>query len=177
MAAEDKFVAVRAAARNAMAWGVAWGFLGLALFSVLRLLGVISRGTLLDGVGLGVRFGVFGVLAGAAFSTVIRLAYRGRCLADISWVRFGIVGGVVTAVFVPLAMQAMNVLTGGSMVPWDLVTDDAVITGLFGAVAAGGSLKLAQHVDALAAERGRRQLEGLGASEFPAQVEEGRERT
>jgi hypothetical protein len=153
MFADDRFRPLRATLRNAVVWGIGWALAGLAVFATLRLTGILSRGSLLDGLGLAVRFGVWGGLAGVVFSSFIRFVYRGRRLADISWVRFGLAGGVLTGVLVPLALQALNLLSGDGLVAWSVVTDDAVLTALFGAVAAGGSLKLAQMAEALASRR------------------------
>jgi hypothetical protein len=66
---------------------------------------------------------------------------------------------VITAVFVPLFLQTMNLLSDGHLVPWRLVLDDSLWTGVLGAVAAGGSLKLAQRSRAMAHERERDRVE------------------
>jgi hypothetical protein len=63
-------------------------------------------------------------------------------------------------VFVPLFLQAMNILSGDGMVPWRLVLDDAIWTAVFGGVVAGGTLKLAQRGEALAAGTVKDQLDG-----------------
>lgn len=144
MSAGDRMRRVRAVLRNAFVWGAAWAAAPAALFVVLRLTGVAGSVSWHDGFGLAARFGIVGFVAGAAFSTVVGLAYRGRRVADISWWRFGIAGGVVTAVFVPLFLQTMNLISDGHLVPWNLVLDDSIWTGVLGAVAAGGSLKFAQ---------------------------------
>jgi hypothetical protein len=145
MAAEGRMRRVRAVLRNALVWGAVWAAAPAALFVGLRLTGVIGDSVSWhDGLGLAARFGIVGFVAGAAFSTVVGFAYRGRRLADMSWWRFGIAGGVVTAIFVPLFLQTMNLVTGGHIVPWHLVLDDSIWTGILGAVAAGGSLKFAQ---------------------------------
>jgi hypothetical protein len=135
---------VRAVLRNALVWGAVWAAAPAAVFIGLRLTGIAGSVSWHDGFGLAARFGIVGFVAGAAFSTVVGFAYRGRRLADMSWWRFGIAGGVVTAIFVPLFLQTMNLVTGGHIVPWHLVLDDSIWTGILGAVAAGGSLKFAQ---------------------------------
>ena len=136
---------IRAAFRNALVWAVGWAAVPAVVFTVLRLVGVVPNSVSWhDGLGLAARFGIVGFVAGAAFSTVVGVAYRGRRVADISWVKFGLAGGAITAVFVPLFLQTMNLLTGGHLVPWHLVLDDSLWTGVLGAVAAGGSLKFAQ---------------------------------
>jgi hypothetical protein len=86
---------------------------------------------------------------GSIFSSVIRLGYRGRRLADINPVRFGVLGAVVGGVGVPLYLQATNVLSGDGPIAWGLVTDDAVWASVFGAAVAAGSILLARRADAL----------------------------
>lgn len=131
------------------------------MLATLRVVGVLSFpwGELL---GFAIRLGIVGAVAGGAFSVVIGLLYHGRRLSEISWVRFGIGGAVVTGLFVPLFLQTMNVLSGDGLVPWELVLDDALWTAVFGGAVAGGSLKLAQLADALSPGRSQDQLDGLG---------------
>ena len=154
MTGEDRFRPWRGAMGNALLWGVGWCLAGFLVFATLRLAGVTPRGSLADGLGLAIRIGFWGGLAGAVFSSAIRLMYRGRRLSELSWVRFGIAGGLVTGTFVPLCLQLLNVLFGDGAIPWHLVLDDGVWTAVFGAAAAGSSLKLAQHVDRAQLPRG-----------------------
>jgi len=136
---------VRAAFKNAFVWAVAWAAVPATVFTVLRLVGVVPNTVSWHaGLGLAAKFGFVGFVSGAAFSTVVGFAYRGRRLAEISWVRFGIAGGVITAIFVPLFLQMMNVISDGHLIAWSLVLDDSLWTGVLGAVAAGGSLRFAQ---------------------------------
>jgi len=152
MFGDNRFRRLRGLVTNALVWGAGWSTLALVVFSTLRLTGIIpERVSWLEGLGLAARFGIVGGVAGAAFSAVIRLVYYGRRLRDINWVRFAIAGAVATGVFVPLFLQTMNVLTGDGLVPWRLVLDDALWTAVFGGVVAGGSLRLAQRAEAVAA--------------------------
>ena len=145
MTGQEIFRRLRGAVGNALVWGAGWFVAGLALFATLRVVGVLPASfSWVEVVEYAVRAGIVGVAAGGAFSIVIGLLYRGRPLSEIGWVRFGIAGGVVTGVFVPLFLQAMNLLSGDGLVPWELVLDDGVWTAVFGGVAAGGTLKLAQ---------------------------------
>ncbi len=159
---------LRAVVRNALVWGAGWAALSFVVFNALLAAGLLS-GTMwwADGLLVAVRFGMVGVLAGGAFSAAVRLLYQGRRLSHLSPVRFGIAGGVVAGVFVPAFLQAMNVLSGGEMVPMALVLDDAALSALFGAVAAGGTLKLAQHA-APALPSGAEQAGIAGGAPGPA---------
>jgi len=160
MFGENGLRRLRGLVKNALVWGAGWSALAFGVIAILRLTGVISGGSWREALGLAARFGIVGAAAGAAFSTVIGLAYHGRRLRNISWVRFGIAGAVVTGVFVPLFLQAMNVLSGDGMVPWRLVLDDAIWTAVFGGIVAGGTLKLAQRGKALAPGTALEQIDG-----------------
>ena len=144
--------------RNALTWGAAWALAGGAIVTVLRLVdpgpevgSVAERvGTaIVSGIAWGVRFGLAGAVIGTVFSSIIRLGYRGRRLADINPVRFAMLGAVVGGVGVPLYLQLMNVLSGDGPVAWELVSDDARWATVFGAAAAAGSILLARRADAL----------------------------
>jgi hypothetical protein len=151
MSAGNIFKRLRGAFGNALVWGAGWSAFALAVSTVLRLVGVLPKsGSWLQALGLAARFGIVGFVAGGAFSAIMRFAYHGRRLREINWVRFGIAGGIATGVFVPLFLQAMNLISGDGLVPWRLVLDDALWTAVFGGVVAGGSLRLAQRADAIA---------------------------
>ena len=161
-----------AVVRNAIMWAAAWALAGGAITATLSLFnpdpGVESLVerlglALLAGISWGVRFGIAGAVIGTAFAAVIRFGYHGRRLADINPWRFTLLGAVIGGVGVPLFLQTMNVLTGGSMIAWGLVTDDAVWATVFGAVVAAGTILLARRADALA--RGAQQ-ERLTESEI-----------
>ncbi|HEY7027194.1 MAG TPA: hypothetical protein VH438_06285 [Gemmatimonadales bacterium] len=166
----DRFRYLRAVARNAVTWGVAWALAGGAIVTLLSL---FSPGpgleplferlglSLLAGMAWGVRFGIAGAVIGTVFATVIRLGYRGRRLADISPVRFGLLGAVVAGVGVPLFLQAMNVFSGDGPVAWRLVWDDAIWASVFGGVAAAASILLARRAEALPGGPHPEQLPGL----------------
>lgn len=165
---DDRSRTLRAVLRTAVIWGAAWALAGGAIVAALSVLnpgpGVGSlAGRLgmaaLAGVAWGVRFGIAGVVIGTVFSSVIRLGYRGRRLADINPVRFALLGAVVGGVGVPLFLQAMNVLSGGRLIAWNLVSDDAVWASVFGAAVAAGSIMLARRADALPPGAHRDELE------------------
>jgi hypothetical protein len=159
---------LRAIARNAVTWAFAWGAAGGTLVAALTLLGAEGRDvsflgriglSLLAGVGWGIRFGVIGAVMGTLFSAIIRFGYRGRKIAHISPVGFALVGAVVGGVGVPLFLQLMNVVSGGAMIAWNLVSDDALWASIFGGAAAGGSILLARRADALAGPADPRELD------------------
>ena len=67
----------------------------------------------------------------------------------------------------------MNWFSGDGLVPWALVLDDGLWTAVFGGVAAGGSLKLAQHADTLLSGRSQDQLDRLeGVDRLPSSGEQ-----
>jgi len=167
---ENIFRRLRGAFGNALVWGAGWVTVGVALLATLRVVGVLSF-SWAELLGFAVRLGIVGAVAGGAFSVVIGLLYHGRRLSDISWVRFGVGGAVVTGLFVPLFLQTMNLLSGDGLVPWGLVLDDVPLTAVFGGAVAGGSLKLAQLADALSPGRSQDQLDGLGGLDRSASGE------
>ncbi|MDP3675881.1 MAG: hypothetical protein Q8R44_12435 [Novosphingobium sp.] len=162
MTVDNIFRRLRGALGNALVWGVGWFTAAFAGFAVLRVAGILPE-TLswAQGLGVAIRFGIVGVFAGGAFSSVIRLLYHGRRLSEISWVRFGIGGAVVTGLFVPVFLQTMNLLSGDGLVPWELVLDDGLGTAAFGGVAAAVSLKLAQRAVTVLPGRSQDQLDRL----------------
>ena len=101
MAVDTFFRRLRGAFGNAIVWGVGWSTAALALFGTLGLTGIIDV-SWEDVLITAFRAGIVGGVAGGAFSSVIRLVYHGRRLSEISWVRFGIGGAVVTGLFVPV---------------------------------------------------------------------------
>jgi hypothetical protein len=162
---------LRATIRNSVVWGVAWGTLGTVVASAMRLADNIPFGkALIDGLGMGIRIGIMGAIAGAAFFAFIGLAYRGKRLSEISWVRFGVGGAIVAGVFVPTFLQVMNLLTGGSLVPWNLITNDIVLSAAFGGITAAGTMFLAQRGEASESavhdlpDRSERESLGTGAA-------------
>ncbi len=158
MVANTIFRRLRGALGNAVVWGGAWFTGALALFGTLRVVGVFdfSWGAILF---TSFQAGVVGGVAGGFFATVIGLLYRGRRLSELNWVRFGLGGAVVTGIFVPLFLQAMNLLSGDGMVPWALVLDDIPLVAVFGGLAAGGSLRIAQYAEKALPDGARDRLE------------------
>lgn len=149
MSDEKRFPRLRAIFRNAVVWGVGWGAIGSAVAMTMRFIDNIPfRNAVLDGIGMGIRIAFIGAIAGTAFFAFISLAYRGRKLRDISWVRFGAGGAILAGLFVPAFLQTMNLISGGSLVPWSLVFDDLIFSAAFGGITAAGTMFLAQRYEA-----------------------------
>ena len=174
---DDRFLHLRAVLRNAVTWGAAWAVAGGAIVATLSLFdpdpgieSLLERlgMAVISGISWGIRFGIAGAVIGTVFASVIRLAFRGRRLADINPVRFAMLGAVVGGVGVPLFLQAMNVLTGGGPIAWGLVLDDARWATVFGAAAATGTILLARRADRLAPEPRPDLLESVDSDRAPS---------
>lgn len=167
--ADSFFKRLGGAIRNAVVWGAAWFALTVATVTVLHLAGVAtSQGFwLLDSIAIGMRAAVLGGIAGSAFSAFISLFYRGRRVSQINWMRFGIGGGIVTGLFVPTFFVVANLLSGDGMPALANIDEDIVLTAIFGAITAGGSMWLAQRGQPvpIAGRRGDDRL-GAGALSF-----------
>ena len=85
--------------------------------------------------------------------------------------RFGIGGAVLAGLFVPAWMQAMNLLTGGGLVPFNLISDDILLSTVFGGITAAGTIILAKRDEAknpvAEGEMDRMATESLGPGETP----------
>jgi len=184
MHSENRLTRVRAAFRNSLTWGVIWGGFGTVVATAMRLIDKIPfANAVLDGLGMGVRIGFIGAIAGAAFFTFISFLYRGKRLSEISWLRFGVGASILTGLFVPAFLQTMNLVSGGELVPWSLVFDDLVFSAVFGGVTAAGTMFLAQRYEAThpvtvheLLERMERESLGEGASAGYRPVERTRSR-
>lgn len=167
----DKLRALRAILRNALTWGAAWAVAGGAIVAALALFdprpGIESLPerlgmALFAAASWGIRFGIIGAVIGTAFAAVIRFGYQGRQLADINPLRFTLLGALIGGAGVPLFLQMMNVISGGSPIAWGLVTDDAIWSSVFGAVVAGGTIMLARRASGV--ERQAPSVEGRVSS-------------
>lgn len=169
---EKRFPRLRAALRNAVVWAVGWGAIGSAVAMAMRFIDNIPfRNAVLDGLGMGIRIAFVGAIAGTAFFAFISLAYRGKRLRDIGWVRFGIGGAILAGLFVPSFLQTMNLISDGALVPWNLVFDDMIFSAVFGGITAAGTMFLAQRYEAAhpvtvqeLLDRMERQTIGIGES-------------
>ena len=145
MSDEGRFRRLKAIFKSAVVWGFSWGALGTVVAALMRLGDDISPAfAVLDGIGMGIRIGFMGGLAGAAFSAFISLAYRGKSLRDISAAKFGLGGAIFAGAFVPVFMQTMSVISGGGFVPFDLINTDIIYSALFGGITAAGTMWLAK---------------------------------
>ncbi|MBW3570021.1 MAG: hypothetical protein KY467_02835 [Gemmatimonadetes bacterium] len=137
------------AVKNAVVWGVAWSALAFVSIIGLRTIGVMVPPEIgaLDAIGMAIRVGIVGGLAGGAFAVFISLFYRGRRLSEIEWVRFGLGGAVVAELFI-LAFFAVGGLVSGDGFPaLEDVFSDLVMAAVFGGIAAGASMWLAQRAE------------------------------
>ncbi|MDX2122519.1 MAG: hypothetical protein SF070_15850 [Gemmatimonadota bacterium] len=137
------FRRLRGALGLAVAWGVCWSAVTLVVHVALALVG--------DGFSwsetwrAAVRNGVVGGMASVAFSVVIGWLYRGRRLSEISWVRFGAGGAIVAGLALPAIMFVGRTISGDGPLPMEKWIASALLAAAFGGVAAGATMKLAQH--------------------------------
>jgi hypothetical protein len=137
---------VSGAFKNGVVWGVAWFALAFVTILALRTIGVIVPATIgvLDAVGMAIRVGIVGGIAGGAFAAFISLFYRGRRLSEINPIRFGIGGAIVAELFM-LAFFAIPALVPGNGFPrLDDILSDLIVAAVFGGISAGASMWLAQ---------------------------------
>jgi hypothetical protein len=155
MSSKDTLRRLRAIAMNGLVWGGAW-FLGVMTMATTANV-IEGRGFRIDGWELAVPGGILFAAAGVAFSTVITLVLRGRKLPELSWLRFGLGGGVVSFVFLPTLVSVLRAISGDDMLGFAKLLGTGALGFMFGGVAAAGTLKLAQLSD--------RYLLGRSASE------------
>ncbi len=131
--------------RSALVWGVGWFAVVAVPFLLLKVLGVLSADwSWQEGIWLAVRLGIWGIVTGAIFAVVVRGLYRGRRLAEINWLSFALRGGIAAAIAIPLLLNVLRLLGGEGLLSLDLVRSNATFGFLFGSVAAGGTIRVAQ---------------------------------
>lgn len=151
MNTDNIFRRLRGAFGNAVVWGAAWAGCAAVVFAALKIGGVLSPSAIwLDAIMVAGRFGFMGGIVGGAFSLVIGLLYSGRRLSDLSVVRFGVRGGIMAGLFVPSFLTVARLLSGDTFLPLENILINGGLSAMFGAVAAGGSLLLAQRAQTLA---------------------------
>lgn len=137
------------AAKNAVLWGGAWFGLAFGTIIGLRTMGVVVPPEIgvLDAVGMAIRVGIVGGMAGGAFATFISVFYRGRRLSEINWMGFALGGAVVAELFVLAFFAIPSLVSGDAFPPLDGILSDLVIAAVFGGIAAGASMWLAQRAE------------------------------
>lgn len=136
---------LRGAISTALVWGIGWAMLGFAATLAMRLTGIVDAPVSeLDAAGIGLKIGVGGGIAGAAFSAFIAVTYRDRRIQDISWLKFGVGGAVVTALSITAFVQGASLLGGSGLVPWRYMNPTLGMFAVFGFSVAAISMKLAQ---------------------------------
>ena len=155
------------AVRNGVVWGAAWFGLAMAGFGFLKIVND-SPVSWLDAVGMSIRIGIVGGLTGGAFAAFISFFYRGRRVSEISPVRFGIGGGILALAFMMAWLGLGNLLTGGSIPPWQDINSDLLYATLFGGISAGASMWLAQRAPAGTEGMDDEEVGRLPAGEHPA---------
>lgn len=134
------------AAKNGVAWGGAWFALAFATILGMRTIGVVVPPEIgvLDAMGMAVRVGVAGGMAGGVFALFVSHVYRGRRLSGISPLRFGIGGAGVAVLFMLGLFSIGNLLMGDPFPALGDILSDLVVGAAFGGISAGASLWLAQ---------------------------------
>lgn len=160
------------AVKNGVVWGGTWFALAFGTILGLRTVGVVVPPEIgvLDAIGMAIRIGIVGGVAGGAFALFVSVLYRGRRLSEISWARFGLGGAAVALLFV-LAFFGIGTLAGGGFPALEDILSDLVIAAAFGGITAGASMWLAQRAETLSIdgpdEHGR-----LHAGQGPLRVED-----
>lgn len=175
MESDDILRRLIGAVKNAVVWGGAWFTLAAAVAAPIRLSDDVSVPiAIADALFIGTKVGVIGGIAGAAFAGLISVFCRGRRLSEISWLRFGVGGAIMAGLFVPSFLLAGNLISGDGLTVLPFIIDDGIMAAVFGGITAAGSLKLAQHADALSTGARPDQLErprgmdspGVGSAAF-----------
>ncbi len=136
---------VRGAIGNVVVWGIGWSVLGFAANMAMRMTGIIDAPvSVVDAAVVGLKIGLGGGIAGAAFSAFIAFAYRNKRIQDISWLKFGLGGAVVTAASITAFVQGASLLGGGRLIEWQYMNPTVGLFAVFGFGVAAVSMKLAQ---------------------------------
>ena len=151
----------RAVAANAVVWGGAW-FLGvIGLTAIAGIFSTNGRADWRESFELAAQGAVLFSVAGAVFSTFIIFAFRGRQLSKIRWLRFGIGGGIVSAIFLPTFISVARFMSGDNMLPLTKLLSTGLLGLIFGSIAAAGTLRLAQVADRLLAKKSADEVDRL----------------
>ena len=128
-------------------WGGAW-FVGvMVVATIANIFDSRGRPAWLEPLHLALPGAVLFGVAGAAFATFIIFAFRGREISEIRWVRFGIGGGIVSALALPIVISVARFLSGDDILPFTKLVSTGLLGLAFGSIAAAGTLRLAQLAD------------------------------
>lgn len=144
-------------------WGAAWFGGTLVALSAAQFLGVLppaySWNPILE---VATNLGIFGSVAGGAFSGFIRWRYRGRSILEISSARFGVGGAAVAGSFIPLFITVGRLATGAPWLGVEALAVSGLLAAVLGGLTAGGSLVLAQ--------RGVEEIAGSASGHLPGEA-------
>lgn len=139
---------VRGLVGNALIWGIGWAGVAFVVFGAMALVGNGAHG-ILDALRAAAMFGVMGAISGTVFSTWIAWRYRGRRLSEISWLRFGVGGGILTGLFVPSWIVVMRFLSGDAPLAFQHLFTNGLVGLAFGGASAAVTMKVAQLAEKL----------------------------
>lgn len=158
---DSPFRTIKAVLKTAFGWGFVLGAISAPLIALYVFIvpgpdpvTFVERvgNALLAGVAMGVRFAMAGAFLGTLFAVVLRLSFRGKRVADLHPGRFALIGGVVSAVVMPLFYQFLNILSGDGPVAWNLLTDDIPFFAIAGAAGAAATVWIARRATAVSGE-------------------------
>lgn len=136
---------IRGAVGNAVVWGVGWILAGVAIISVVYVLGFAGGRTFLESLGAAASsFGVLGFLAGGAFSIYLGSVGRRKQIHEINAGRTAVVAGLLTAVSVPLLRIGLEALGASFIVPIEVLLLTSALPGVLGGLTAFGTIRVAQ---------------------------------
>ena len=147
MTFDNVYRRLRGVLGNAIVWGAGWFIVALIVTTAVGLIGGASLARWPDAVRGALMFGVMGGIASTAFSLFIALRYRGKRLSDISWIRFGIGGGIVAGLFVPTFIIVMRFLSGDPFLAVQALLRNGIVGLAFGGAAAAITMKVAQSAE------------------------------
>lgn len=131
-----------------LTWGTLWAGIGAAIGLVIRLVAPPVWGNPIGEWALGI--GLYGVVSGFAFATLLSLREGRKTLLELSLKRVAL-WGVLGAAAVPLVFAALGTL-GGTTTAVDILESMLVTASLGGAFAAG-SVAIARRAELSSPDR------------------------